>query len=340
MTARGALLPVAAVAALVAAPAASAATARAGGTGAIDYAAAPGEINALRASASGAAVTLDDPGATIAAGLGCVAAGVHRVTCRGGALPALSADLGDGADAATVTGLLPAVLDGGAGDDALAGGDGRDALTGGAGADALDGGAGDDALRGDGPGLTPGGGADRLTGGAGADVVDCGPGEDTVANADDADVTTGCERIEPAPGPAPGSAPAPAPAPAAAAQQAADPISPGVIVPLQGPGGLAAPATAPRAIVPVTLTLRAPGRISRGALRRPGLRVAVSCSITCRATLRLARSTRTLAHRTVTAGRAGAAVRLRARTTARALTLRVTAPDVTTRTRPVRVLAR
>ncbi|MFC7691680.1 hypothetical protein ACFQY5_20990 [Paeniroseomonas aquatica] len=56
------------------------------------------------------------------------------------------------------------MLDGGAGDDALAGGSGDDLLLGGAGDDLLQGGGGDDRLQG-------GFGADTLDGGAGADTL-------------------------------------------------------------------------------------------------------------------------------------------------------------------------
>jgi hypothetical protein len=87
----------------------------------------------------------------------------------------------------------------------------------------------------------------------------------------------------------------------------------------------------------VRLTLRAPAAIARATLRRTGLRVTLACSTRCRATLRLARGTRTLTRRTVTAATAATSVRLRARTTAGTVTLRVTAPAVTTRSKRVRV---
>ena len=66
---------------LVAVPGARASTARVGTTGAVDYAAAPGEVNALRASVSGSTVTLADDGATIAAGSRCTTVTAHR-RCR------------------------------------------------------------------------------------------------------------------------------------------------------------------------------------------------------------------------------------------------------------------
>ncbi|MGZ4278512.1 MAG: calcium-binding protein [Solirubrobacteraceae bacterium] len=218
----------AALATALAAPAAGAATVQVGATGAVDYAAAPGEDNALRVSARGTTVTISDPGAVIGAGPGCAATSATRATCVSGGLPAVSAALGDGDDRAVVAGAVSAVLDGGGGNDVLTGGDVHDVLEGDGGDDVLRGGAGDDALFGDGPGLTPGGGDDRLAGGPGADAVDCGPGADVVVDAEPADATTGCERS------ATTAAPAALPLPASA-QQAASPLDPGVIVVLKGP---------------------------------------------------------------------------------------------------------
>ena len=165
MSPRRAIPPVllAVLAALVAAPAAGAATARISPTGGtVDYIAA-GETNDLRASITGATITLTDPGATIAAGTGCVTgADTHTVRCGG---TALSAALGAGDDIATVVGALAARLDGGAGADTLTGGDANDTVDGGAGADVLAGGAGADVISGDGPALVVAGGDDRLNGG-------------------------------------------------------------------------------------------------------------------------------------------------------------------------------
>lgn len=318
------VLPTALLGLLAAAPAAGAATLHVGTTGVVDYAAAPGEANALRASADGSVVSVRDDGATIVAGGGCAASSAHAATCTVTGLPRLSAQLGDGDDSATVTGLLSAVIDGGPGNDTLGGGDAPDVLEGGPGDDALTGGASDDTLYGDGPGLTPGGGDDRLAGGPGADVLDCGDGIDE-SDADGADTTDDCEGPLTA---APGSS-APQLAPVTAEPAAtASPLDPGVIVPLTARS---------QAIVPVTLRLTAPAAITRSALRRTGLRVTVACSQRCRPTLALRRGTRTLTRRTVSAGTAPKAVRLKTRTTAGTLTLRVTAPDVTSRTRRVRV---
>ena len=198
-------------------------------------------------------MTLTDDGATIVPGAGCTAVSSHSVRCVTGGFPALSAQLGDGDDRATVSGLLSAVIDGGAGDDTLAGGDARDVLEGGPGADDLSGGAGDDALFGDGPGLVAGGGADRLNGGPGADALDCGAGVDTVVDGEAADVADGCEQAASSTPPAT----AEATPPRRARPRAADPMDPGVIVPLQQVSAETARSTA---IVPVRLTLRGPRR--------------------------------------------------------------------------------
>ncbi|MEP6954972.1 MAG: hypothetical protein ABI950_13015 [Solirubrobacteraceae bacterium] len=343
---RRALLAVAS--ALVLAPPAGGATVHVGTTGTVDYAAAPGEVNVLQASASGTTVTLADDGATIASGLGCSSVSAHRATCGTASFPALTAELGDGDDRATVSGLLSAVIDGGAGADVLSGGDARDVLEGGAGSDDLRGGAADDSLFGDGPGLAGGGGADRLTGGPGADVLDCGEGDDADVDGEAADSVTYCERAEstasPPPPPTTTTPPATTPPPtptaseplAQAAQASADPMSPGVIVALQQ---VPAQAAGSKTTLPVALTLKAPVAIRRTSLRRAGLRITLACSTPCRATLRLARGMRTLGRRTVTAGPIAKAVRLRARTTAGASTLRVTAPGVTSRTKRLRVSA-
>ena len=318
---------------LVVAPPAGAATVRVGSTGAVDYAAAPGEANTLAASASGTTVTLSDDGATIVPGAGCSAISAHRATCAAGSFPTLSADLGDGPDRAAVTGLLSTVIDGGSGNDILAGGDARDTLEGGPGDDDVRGGAADDTLFGDGPGLVADGGADRVDGGPGADVLDCGPGADADIDGGAADVANDCERAVSSPPPE--SPPVtPEPTPPESQPRAADPLAPGLIVPLQP---VSEQATRRVAIVPIVLTLRTPSAIARSTLRRAGLHVTLACSIQCRATLRLARGTRTLVRRVVTARRTPQALRLRARTGAGAITLRVTAPDVTPRTKRVRV---
>lgn len=307
-------------------PAASAATAGVAGSagGVVDYAAVPGEINALRASATGTTITLTDPGATIAVRAGCQTVDQHTVTC---AATALSAALGDLADSATVTGALPAHLDGGAGDDTLNGGPAGDAIEGGPGADVLAGGAGADRISGDGPALVAGGGDDRLAGGPGADVLTGDGGRDTVdytatpgasvsfdGRANDGAAGEGdnadAEVVARAPGD-PGPAPLPTPQPAVP--------SPG----LAAPTPLAVPAPVPlpgAGVAAVARGLRAPARITAATLRRRGIRVAVTCRPACRVRLDLtpaARRRPVLVRRAITAGPGTTAVILRPKRRAR-----------------------
>jgi hypothetical protein len=308
------------------APAASAATAGVAGTGGgvVDYAAAAGEANALRASATGATITLTDPGATIAVRIGCQAVDQHTATCAG---TALSAALGDGADSTTVTGALPAHLDGGEGADTLTGGTAGDAIEGGPGADVLAGGAGADRISGDGPALVVGGGDDVLAGGPGADVLTGDGGRDTVdytatpgasvsfdGRANDGAAGEGdnadAEVVARAPGD-PGPAPAPAPQPAAAPAGLAAPTPLVVPSPVPLPGS---------AVAAVARGLRAPARITAATLRRRGIRVAVTCRPACRVRLDLTPADRrrpVLVRRAITAGPGTTSAVLRPRRTAR-----------------------
>ena len=86
---------------------------------------------------------------------------------------------GNGTNVVTVSGSVPANVQGGTGRDFLRGGAGNDTLTGGDGADVLDGGAGDDTLDG-------GGDADWLVGGTGANVARGGGGDDHLIQTGDA----------------------------------------------------------------------------------------------------------------------------------------------------------
>jgi hypothetical protein len=340
---RAAALVLALAVGLTAVPAAGAATVQVGATGAVDYAAAPGELNDVQASASGTTVTIADAGAPITPGPGCTATGARAATCTVEGFPRLSAALGDGDDTAAASGLLAAVLDGGAGDDTLTGGDAPDLLEGGPGADTLHGGPGDDTLHGDGAGLVSDPSDDRLDGGAGADTIDCGDGSADVVTAGEAsDDVANCEQTEqPAPVP-PSEPPSQGPTPPGPAQEQeqpqpqpqASPVDPGMIAPLQAPAPRAAPA---KATVPVTLRLRVASRIARTTLRARGLRATVAASVRSQATLRLLRGTHTLARRSLAASPTPRAVHLRSATRAGTLTLRVTAPGVTTQTRRVRV---
>ena len=311
-------------------PAASAATAGVAGSagGVVDYAAVPGEINALRASATGTTITLTDPGATIAVRIGCQAVDQHTATCAG---TALSAALGDGADSTTVTGALPAHLDGGEGADTLTGGTAGDAIEGGPGADVLAGGAGADRISGDGPALVAGGGDDVLAGGPGADVLTGDGGRDTAdytatpgasvsfdgrpndgaaGEGDNADAEV-VARAPGDPGPTPAPLPAPAPQPAAAPPGLAAPAPLSVPAPVPLPGAR---------VAGVARGLRAPARITAATLRRRGIRVAVTCRPACRVRLDLtpaARRRPVLVRRAITAGPGTTATVLRPRRGAR-----------------------
>ena len=162
------------------------------------YAAAPGEVNNLTVSLSGADYLLADSGATVDAGPGCSASG-NTATCPGTGIIGLTATGGDGSDSLTNGTATPSTLSGGDGNDSLEGGSGSDTLRGNQGIDTLSAGAGDDFVdvRGD-----------------RGDIVNCGTGDDTV-RADGADlVASDCETVDrgadpPPPPQEPTSAPSP-----------------------------------------------------------------------------------------------------------------------------------
>src|SRR5215217_1125809 len=119
------------------------------------YRADPGERNILRVGTFGATVRLDDSGAIIRAGSGCVSIGDHAVRCTGPTQDAyLYAEAGDEDD--YIYGSLR--------DDVIRGGRGDDVLDGGPGRDYVDGEEGNDVLR-------SRDGADRLLGGPGNDEI-------------------------------------------------------------------------------------------------------------------------------------------------------------------------
>ncbi len=101
----------------------------------------------------------------------------------------------DGDDRATVSKKLdiPAVIEGGDGDDYLKGGSGNDRLSGGSGNDKLKGRGGDDVLDGgDGDDYLKGGsGNDRLSGGSGNDKLKGGKGDDVLEGGDGDDYLKG-----------------------------------------------------------------------------------------------------------------------------------------------------
>ena len=98
----------------------------------------------------------------------------------------ISGDNGD--DEITVSGIHPATIFGGPGDDTIAGGDGNDDIEGGLGVDDIEGGAGDDIISSGGSGLKDtsmntingGPGNDMIMGDAGVDVIDGANGNDCI----------------------------------------------------------------------------------------------------------------------------------------------------------------
>ena len=117
-------------------------------------------------------------------------ADVTRIVLRGG-----DGDdrLGFGFITNDVTPIVPAHLDGGAGDDTLGGDRGDDTLIGGDGDDVLSGRDGHDTLVGGdgGDALDGGGGVDALDGGAGPDTLSAGDGDDLLRGGDGDDVLDG-----------------------------------------------------------------------------------------------------------------------------------------------------
>src|SRR4051794_18899746 len=168
------------------------------GNGGLSYAARDGEANDVTLTFDGSTATLRDAGtAQLATGPDCTTTAANEVRCTvaaGSEFLIYNIALGDGNDAAHVSGDVAGTLQGGDGDDQLHGGDGNDILSGGAGADVLDGGDGVDGVSyGDrtpaepvtvtiGDGANDGGAADgtgddvqasveNLMGGAGADAL-------------------------------------------------------------------------------------------------------------------------------------------------------------------------
>ena len=97
----------------------------------------------------------------------------ESVDCPTAGITQIILDLGDGDDVASVSPAIPIPT-------TLLGGNGNDALFGGGGIDTFDGGAGDDEL---------------VSRDGRAEQVNCGAGNDT-AISDDADIRTGCEKVE------------------------------------------------------------------------------------------------------------------------------------------------
>ena len=115
----------------------------------LEYSAAPGERNEVAVAVEGVTVRIREAALPITAGEGCRQAGEREVVCDypSGVQRRASFALGDAADSLVTSGNLPGVvLDGGAGDDAVAGGDADEALAGGTGSDRLSGGGGSDTV--------------------------------------------------------------------------------------------------------------------------------------------------------------------------------------------------
>lgn len=177
-----AALAAAAFALLAAGPAHAATMSRAA-DGAIDYTAAPGEVNRVLIydNDDGATMTLYDSsgksaGSTPDGCTGFASFGSWQVSCP---YAPVRLSLGDGNDRGAVASTTPQVtvpvsIDGGTGDDELVGNAAAQVLDGGPGNDKIDGEEGDDTLSG-------GDGNDTVEGGAGSDHVDGGAGDDLVS---------------------------------------------------------------------------------------------------------------------------------------------------------------
>ena len=145
------------------------------------YAAAPGEVNQLTVSASGADFALSRPGCAHPA-----RRRLHRRPRRASSARArgsigFTLSGGDGGDSLENTTSLPATFSGGDGADSLKGGSGNDILRGNQGVDTVSAGAGDDFVdvRGD-----------------RADIVTCGPGADTVRAYGSDLIGSDCEQVD------------------------------------------------------------------------------------------------------------------------------------------------
>ncbi len=172
----------------------------------IVFKAAPGERNRVvarhvRTPSFAYDIVVQDAGATLSAGAGCLSLDAHTARCDAppavppatfSRQPNLAVDVADGDDAVATpaTFIMPVIVRGGDGNDVLSGAAallgeaGDDVLTGsdegpgykgsGPAGDVLSGGDGDDVLRG-------GGGDDELNPGPGDDAADGGPGDDRVS---------------------------------------------------------------------------------------------------------------------------------------------------------------
>jgi Ca2+-binding RTX toxin-like protein len=163
------------------------------------YVADPGEANQVDINLTSETITVQDTGAVITAGEGCVSVDAHEVTCTIPLIDGLDVFLGDLGDSLVLTGVGQdwevrggggndtlqqacsghcGFLRGGPGNDVLegrglVGGDGLDTLTGTDKRDSISGGSGNDTLMGAGrhDELDPGPGDDFIDGGMGSDTL-------------------------------------------------------------------------------------------------------------------------------------------------------------------------
>ena len=139
----------------------------------LTYTAVAGEANKLDVKVTGSTAEVNDAGANITPGQGCVSVNAKKATCSLQSATAkillVSATLLDGNDTSDLTGA-DGDVDGGTGNDTLRGGPTRDILRGGGGNDDLRGGAGADTLS-DGD-TTGAANKDDIDGGTDVDFVD------------------------------------------------------------------------------------------------------------------------------------------------------------------------
>jgi Ca2+-binding RTX toxin-like protein len=140
-----------------------------------------GKANAIQISTvgtpTGTNIVVEDAGDIVIAGNDCTTVTSHRVECVQSGNPQLIISAGDLNDTLTNATPIPAVMQGGTGDDTITAGDAvggtLNILSGDAGADTLTGGSHTDQLFG-------GADADQLLGEDGNDTLDGGPGNDTL----------------------------------------------------------------------------------------------------------------------------------------------------------------
>lgn len=147
-----------------------------GGSGLLfSYVADPGEANQVDINQASGTITVQDTGAVITAGDGCVSVDAHEVTCTITFIDGLDVFLGDMGDSLVLTGDSQAWdVHGGGGNDTL-----QEACSGRCGF--LNAGTGDDVL--EGRDLAGGAGLDTLTGTDKRDFLSGGPGNDTLMGA-------------------------------------------------------------------------------------------------------------------------------------------------------------